>query len=143
MIAFDAHANFIAVLVDTPPSPATTGTAVVVTAGGGALFPSVPFNVTVFPGDANPSSSNAEIVRVTGITSDTLTITREQESTSARTIVAGDRLVLTITSKTLTDIEDAIEDGLAVECPDNSISYKWVPRLSNDGETIVGEWQAV
>jgi hypothetical protein len=44
-------------------------------------------------------------VRVTAISTDTLTITRAQESSSARTIVVGDQIAATITLKTLTDIE--------------------------------------
>ena len=80
----DKHKNFPYSLVATAPSPATTGTSLVVTASEGALFPDTPFNAVIWPAGAQPLSSNAEIVRVTVISTDTLTITREQESTSAR-----------------------------------------------------------
>lgn len=88
----DSVANFAFSTVATAPSPATTGTSLVVASGDGTLFPAVPFNAVVYPSDADPSTSNAEIVRVTAVSTDTLTITREQESTSARTIVTGDRI---------------------------------------------------
>ncbi len=52
-----------------------------------------------------PTTANSEIVRVTAISTDTFTITRAQESTSARTIVVGDQIADTITVKTLTDVE--------------------------------------
>ncbi len=104
-MAFDAHANFISTLVATAPSPATSGTSLVVTAGVGATLPAAPFNMVVCPVGTDPTPTNAEIVRVTNISTDTLTITRAQESTSARTIVVGDAIFLAPTKKTFTDIE--------------------------------------
>ena len=101
----DLHANFAYSLVATAPTPAASGTSLVVTAGQGALFPTVPFNATVWPAGAQPLSTNAEIVRVTNISTDTFTITRTQESTLARTIVVGDQIAATVTAKTLTDAE--------------------------------------
>ncbi len=101
----DAHANFAYSTVATAPSPATSGTSLVVASGDGTKFPAVPFNATIWPTGSRPSSANAEIVRVTGISTDTLTITRTQESTSARSVIAGDQIAATITKKTLTDIE--------------------------------------
>lgn len=76
-----------------------------VTAGHGTRFPAVPFNATVWASGALPDPTNAEIVRVTAISTDTLTITRAQEGTSARSIVAGDLIAATITTKTLEDAE--------------------------------------
>ena len=104
----DAHKNFAVSLVATAPSPATTGTSLVVTAGQGALFPAVPFNAVIWPAGAAPLSTNAEIVRVTAIATDTFTITRIQESTSARTVVVGDQIAAAITALTLTDVENAL-----------------------------------
>lgn len=103
----DAHKNFAASLVATAPSPATSGTSLVVTAAEGGLFPAVPFNATVWPAGTQPTAANAEVVRVTNIATDTLTITRTQESSSARTVVVGDQIAATITAKTLTDAEAA------------------------------------
>jgi hypothetical protein len=101
----DAHKNFPYSTVATAPSPATSGTSLVLAAGGGVLMPAVPFNATVWPVSAQPLASNAEIVRVTDVTTDTLTIVRQQESTSARTIVAGDQFAATITQKSWNDNE--------------------------------------
>jgi len=101
----DAHKNFAYSLIAAAPDPATTGVSLVVTAGQGALFPAVPFNVTIWQAGVQPISTNAEIVRVTAIATDTLTIVRQQEGTSARTIVVGDQIAATITAKSLNDME--------------------------------------
>lgn len=101
----DAHKNFAYTSVVTPPSPASSGTSLVVESGAGALFPAAPFNATIWPADELPLASNAEIVRVTDVTGDTLTITRTQESSSARAILVGDQIAATITAKALQDIE--------------------------------------
>lgn len=101
----DAHANFAYSTVATAPSPATSGTSLVVAAGEGARFPTAPFNATIWPTGVIPLSTNAEIVRVTARATDTLTITRAQEGSSARTVVAGDQIAATWTVKALTDVE--------------------------------------
>ena len=100
----DAYKNFAYSLVATAPSPATTGTSLVVTAADGTKFPEVPFNATIWATGANPITTNAEIVRVTAIATDTLTIVRAQEGSSARTVVVGDQIAATITAKVFTDI---------------------------------------
>lgn len=102
---FDAHKNLAYSTVATAPSPAASGTSLVVSSGHGTRFPAVPFNATVWPANTIPDPSNSEIVRVTAVASDTFTITRAQESTSARTIVVGDQIAATITQKTLEDVE--------------------------------------
>lgn len=102
---YDAHTNFAYSLIATAPSPAASGTSLVVTTGQGALFPAVPFNVTIWPTAVQPITTNAEIVTVTAVATDTLTIVRAQEGTSARTILVGDQIAATITAKTLTDVE--------------------------------------
>ena len=69
-----------------------TDTSIDVISGDGAKFPTVPFNATWFDSSVYPDPSqdpNVEIVRVTDITSDTLTVTRAQESTSASTKSTG------------------------------------------------------
>ena len=101
----DAHANAAYSLVATAPSPATSGTSLVVTAGEGARFPAVPFNATVWPASSQPTSTNAEIVRVTARSTDTLTIARAQEGSVARTVVVGDQIAATVTLRTLSEIE--------------------------------------
>jgi hypothetical protein len=103
----DAHKNFAYSTVAVAPSPASSGTSLTVATGDGALFPATPFNATVWPTAAMPLATNAEVVRVTNIAGDVLTITRAQESSSARTVVIGDQIAATITAKTLTDVESA------------------------------------
>lgn len=102
-MSFDAHKNFAITSVTVPPSPASSGTSLSVSDATG--FPAVPFNATVWPSGVSALSSNAEIVRVTGIAANVLTITRIQESTSARSVIATDQIAATITAKSLTDIE--------------------------------------
>lgn len=102
---FDAHKNFGYSTVATPPAPAASGGSLVVAAGEGADFPAVPFNAVVWPVGALPRSSSAEVVRVTARVGDTLTITRAQEGSAARTILVGDAIADAITAKVLTDIE--------------------------------------
>jgi hypothetical protein len=103
----DSHKNFAASTVATSgaPSPATSGTSLTVQSGEGARFPAAPFNAVIAPAAADATPANAEVVRVTAISTDTLTITRAQESSSARTVVAGDRIYAGPTAKTLTDVE--------------------------------------
>lgn len=105
-MSLDARKNFAVTTVATAPSPATSGTSLVVASGKGTLFPATPFNAIIWPTGANPTTTNAEIVRVTGISTDTFTITRTQESSSARTVVVGDQIAAGLTDKSLKDIED-------------------------------------
>lgn len=107
-MAFDQHRNLISTLVAAPPSPSTSGTTVVVTSGSGALFPSAPFNCVVYSPTIFPTSANAEVIRVTNISGDTFTIARTQESSVSRAVAIGDIISLTITAKTITDVESAI-----------------------------------
>jgi hypothetical protein len=94
--------NFAYTTVGTAPSPASSGTSLVV--ADGTVFPAVPFNATIWPTAAQPLSSNAEIVTVTNIATNTLTITRAQESTSARTVLVGDQIAQTVTTGLLDDL---------------------------------------
>lgn len=105
----DSHANFAYSTVATAPSPATSGTSLTVQTGHGARFPTVPFNASVRPNvPVNYSAAvDAEIVRVTNIAGDILTIARAQESTSAIAIAIGYQIAATITALTMTDAEDA------------------------------------
>jgi hypothetical protein len=112
----DAHKNFAYSTVSTPPSPASSGTSLAVATGDVAKFPAPPFNATVWPAGTQPLSTNAEIVRVTAISTDTFTIARAQEGSTARAIVAGDQIAATVTAKTLTDLEpDNANNVIAME----------------------------
>lgn len=111
---FDATSNLAITTVATAPSPATSGTSLVVASGKGSIFPAADgaganeFNATVWPSGETPNSTNAEIVRVTEVATDTLTITRAQESTSAISIGVGYNIAATITAKVIDDILDQL-----------------------------------
>lgn len=113
-MALDPVKNFAISRVATAPSPADSGTTLVVETGDGVLFPdpssSGEYNVVIYPNGEQPTSTNAEIVRVTARTSDTMTIDREEEGTSARTIVEGDIVMLAITAKVIEDLNTVVSD---------------------------------
>lgn len=99
----DYTANFAISTVATAPSPATSGTSLVVDSGDGSRFPDPatygPYNIVVHATGELPTADNAEICRVTAKSSDTLTITRAAEGTVARTVVTGDLVYVGITAK--------------------------------------------
>ena len=74
----------------TAPSPATTGTTLVLEAGQGQDMPTtVPFKLLAYPEGYLPTKSNSEKILVTARTDDTLTIVRAQGETTAKNIAAG------------------------------------------------------
>ena len=107
-MALDPSANFAKSTLST--GYASGATTLVLTTGGGARFPAPSFNAVYYDSGvySDPSDDpSVEIVRVTGVSTDTLTVTRAQEGTSAAnhntaghtyTLVAGP------TAKLLTDI---------------------------------------
>jgi hypothetical protein len=72
-------------------------TSMAVTGGEGALFPN-PTGGNYFYATLIDTSNNLEIVKCTARSTDTLTIVREQESTTGRAFVAGDRIELRLTA---------------------------------------------
>lgn len=109
MTAFDPKTNFGYGTIITAPSPATSGTSLTLDTGQGGDFPgSGDYNCVAWPPAVQPTSSNAEIVRVTVRSSDTFTITRAQEGTTAKSIAIGWQFALVNTIKGETDQEDAI-----------------------------------
>lgn len=107
----DSHENFSYARVAVAPSPADSGTELDVVLDSDTVFPNVPFNATVWPVDTIPLRTNAEIIRVTSVSGETLTIERGAEASNVREIVAGDQLAATITKQTLTDIEALVGAG--------------------------------
>jgi hypothetical protein len=93
--------NFAYSLVATAPSPASSGTSLVVTVGEGSKFPTPPFQATIWATGAQPTTANAEIVQVTAISTDTLTIVRGDEGSTPRTVVVGDQIAATVTAKVM------------------------------------------
>jgi hypothetical protein len=110
-MAFDGHKNFADSTVAIAPSPADLGNQLQVQPGEGALFPNAPFNAPAIPPGVKATLQNSEIVRVTAIDGDTLTIIRAQEGTSAKKIGVGWFIGDAITAKTLTDIEQSINNS--------------------------------
>jgi len=90
--------NFGYSLVATAPSPATSGTSLAVTGGDGVKFPAVPFQVTIWPTASQPTVATAEIATCTLVSTDTLTLVRAQEGSTARTVVVGDQIAATLTA---------------------------------------------
>lgn len=76
-------------IVLTAPSPATSGTSVVVRSGEGSYYPTPPFLATAAPPDQLANPAYAEIVLVTAISTDTLTIVRNKRSSGAKSIAVG------------------------------------------------------
>jgi hypothetical protein len=124
---YEQYKNFAISTIATAPSPATSGTSLVVAAGEGTRFGSTfSFNAIIAPADAQPTPANAEIVRVTARpgSADTFTITRAQESTSARTVLVGDRIYAGPTQKTFSDIDDVTTLILAAYTPKSLLDAK-------------------
>lgn len=93
-----ASKNLAYSTVATAPSPASSGLSLVVAAGDGAKFPAVPFNVTIWPTASQPTTANAEIAVCTAVSTDTFTLIRAAEGSSARTVVVGDQIAATLTA---------------------------------------------
>jgi hypothetical protein len=111
-VAYTDHKNLANSLVATAPSPATTGTSLVVTTAEGALFSSGTFLCIVGPANTVLTPSNSEYVLATRST-DTFTIVRKQQGSSARTIVVGDQIAEVLTGEHLAEIERTTELKIA------------------------------
>ena len=128
------HKNLAYGIVTTAPSPATSGTSLVLDSGEGARFPQPStdgnFYITVFPEGEDPTPANAEICEVTARSTDTLTIVREQRDTSARTVVVGDRVIQGIYAEDI-----GLTSIVRAETPGGSING------SNTTFTVAGDYQ--
>jgi hypothetical protein len=86
----------------------TGDTSLTVDSGDGALFPS-PTGADYFYATLIDTANNLEIVKCTARSTDTLTIARAQEGTTATAYSSGDRIELRITAAGLTDVVDQAE----------------------------------
>ncbi len=84
------------------PAPGASGVSLTVRTGHGSRF--YVGKATVFPAGATPSPDNAEVLSVTAVNGDTLTVTRAVESSSARTIGVGDVVVQGVTATMWDDL---------------------------------------
>lgn len=80
----------------------SSATTIVLTPGAGLLFPTLSSG-DYFPATIIKSDGSREIVRVTGRSTDVLTVVRAQEGTVALAFNANDRIELRLTAGTLTD----------------------------------------
>lgn len=100
------HTDLSIGTVGTAPSPATSGTSLIVTDAVAANLPNVyPWYAVVKPSGTAPTRSNSEIIKVTGGSSSagntTYTIVRAQglPVTTARSIIAGDDIYECVASE--------------------------------------------
>lgn len=96
----------------------SAATTLVVTAGQGALFPT-PTGGDYFYATLVNASNDIEIVKVTDRTSDTFTIVRAQEGTSATAWLTNDKIELRITAAGLMELATNIDTA---DLADNSVS---------------------
>lgn len=126
----DPVQNFTKVTISTTYDDVATS--IVLSTGHGALLPdpaSGNFNLVWYDYTNHPAvdtDGNVEIVRVTAKSSDTLTVTRAQESTLAstkNTSSATYKMILAPTAKTITDLQadtTAVGAGLTTHMSDTS-----------------------
>lgn len=112
-------------------SISNTATSITLTAGQGGLFPSLAagdyFYATIYN-----SSNQMEIVKVTARTSDTFTVVRGQEGTTARAYTAGDRVDLRATAAAL---EAIVTQATAAAATAEALATAALPK---SGGTMTG-----
>lgn len=95
-------------------------TSLTVATGEGALFPS-PTGGDYFYATLEDGSNNREIVKVTARSTDTFTIVRAQDGTTARSFASGSKVELRITRAMLDDFKlDAATGSLDGGLPDSN-----------------------
>lgn len=110
-MSVDAVANFAKAQVST--GYLAGDTTIVLSPGGGARFPATPFNATWWNWSTYPDPADdplREIVRVTNIVTDTLTIVRGQEGTTPSTksnVGQTYKLMAGMTAKTIADLQSS------------------------------------
>jgi hypothetical protein len=131
-MTLDAVANFIKLTVSGTYGTSDTS---INLASGGSSLPATPFNMSWWNSTNYPDPSldpNVEIVRVTNVSGNTLTVTRAQESTSASTKNGAGTysIMLGITAKMITDI------GNNLQKPWRSVNVSGTINSSNTTFTI-------
>jgi hypothetical protein len=117
-MVLDSVANFIQVQASTGYTSAATS--ITLQSGQGSKLPAAPFNLICWNSTDYPNLAidpNVEIVRVTAIVADTITVTRGQEGTSATNKNTAGKtysFMLGITAKMITDIAAALPSGTPV-----------------------------
>lgn len=119
-------------------------TTLTVDTGQGLRFPTVPFNATLYNSTDYPDPSDdpaVEIVRVTDITSDTLTITRAQEGTVARDSSLGKTIFIIagLTAKAINDLSTAFQFNLDNNTALISFAGSGLAAEGDTGLTTIGD----
>lgn len=86
----------------------TSDTTLNVYTGDGTLFPSTPFYITLTPKNKLSRMMNSEIMLVTNVSGDTLTVTRAQRGTTAKSFDYGDIVANGIYKEDLDDLQLSI-----------------------------------
>jgi hypothetical protein len=113
-MALDLFKNFAKVQVSTGYD--ASATSIALTAGHGTKLPAPPFNATYWNDTDFPDPSddpNVEIVRVTAVASDTLTVTRGQEGIAASTKNTASKTYRMIAGLTAKTFNTDLSAGLA------------------------------
>jgi hypothetical protein len=82
----------------------SSATSLTVASGKGALFPTITGNDYFLCTLQNNAGTATEIVKVTAVSTDTFTIVRAQEGTTASAFSAGDKIELRITAGEMTNL---------------------------------------
>jgi len=135
-------------IVLAAPSPALSGTSLVLQTGEGDRMPATPFYATAHPPSEMPTLDNAEKVQVTAITDDTLTIVRAQGDTAAKAIEAGWRISNTLFEADIPVINSTSVDaaGATMNSDTNVKTNSWVldqDNMSGNDDTKVPTQQSV
>ena len=103
----------------------TADTTITLTAGQGALFPSLGASYH-FYATLVDSSNNLEIVKVTARATDTLTVVRAQDGTTPKSYLGGDKFELRPVAASLEDIVTQITDHI-----DDTVAAHAASAISN------------
>lgn len=126
-ITFDVNKNFIKINVSGGYNDIVTS--IDVESGSGASLPTPPFNMTWWNATdfSDPADDpNVEIIRVTGVSTDTLTITRGVDGTAAQNHNASGKtyqIAITTAAAKLDAIQDAITADLPANIQDQFYTY--------------------
>jgi len=112
-----------------------SATSITVASGDGSKFPTLTGS-EYFRATLIDASNNLEIVKVTARSSDVLTVTRAQESTTARAFSSGDRIELRITAQSLLDAATTLT-SLAADLDLNSNNISGTGAISCSGDLTV------
>jgi hypothetical protein len=112
-----------------------SATSITVASGDGSKFPSLTGS-EYFRATLIDASNNLEIVKVTARSSDVLTVTRAQESTTARAFSSGDRIELRITAQSLLDAATTLT-SLVADLDLNSNNITGTGAISCSGDLTI------